>query len=57
MLAVVQKSNILAPNALVIVEEHRSVILPAKIGFLTILDQRHYGETRVWLYGQQPATS
>jgi len=57
MLAVVQKSNILASNALVIVEEHRSVMLPAEVGFLTILDQRHYGETRIWLYGQQPATS
>ena len=57
MLAVVQKSDILANNALVIVEEHRSVILPAEVGVLTILDQRRYGETRIWLYGQQPATS
>lgn len=57
MLAVVQKSDILASNALVIVEEHRSVILPAEVGFLTILDQRRYGETRIWLYGKQPAPS
>lgn len=57
VLAMVQKSNILADNALVIVEEHRSVILPAEVGFLTILDQRHYGETRIWFYGQQPPTS
>jgi 16S rRNA (guanine966-N2)-methyltransferase len=57
VLAVVQKSDILTSNALVIVEEHRSVILPAEVGSLTILDQRRYGETRIWLYGQQPVTS
>ena len=56
-LAMVQKSDILARNALVIVEEYRSVILPAEVGSLTVLDQRRYGETRVWFYGQQPATS
>jgi 16S rRNA (guanine966-N2)-methyltransferase len=57
VLAVVQKSDLLASNALVIVEEHRSVILPAEVGILTILDQRRYGETRIWFYGQQPPTS
>lgn len=57
LLAVVQKSDILARNALVIVEEHRSVTLPVEVGLLTLLDQRHYGETRIWFYGQQPAPS
>jgi len=54
-LGVVERSGILAAQALVVVEEHRHVSLPAVVGGLTVLDQRRYGETGLWFYGHQPA--
>ncbi len=57
VLAMVEKADILAANALVVIEEHRSVILPPEVGSLTVLDHRRYGETGIWIYGRQPATS
>ena len=51
-LAMVEKADILAARALVIVEEHRSVNLPAGFGSLTVIDQRRYGETGLWFYGR-----
>lgn len=57
VLTVVEKSDILADSALVIVEEHRRVNLPAEIGSLTVFDQRNYGETGLWFYGRKPATT
>jgi 16S rRNA (guanine966-N2)-methyltransferase len=53
VLTVVEKTDLLAANALVIVEEHRSVILPVMVGSLTVLDHRRYGETGIWIYGRQ----
>jgi 16S rRNA (guanine966-N2)-methyltransferase len=53
VLTVVEKTDILAANALVVVEEHRSVILPVMVGSLTVLDHRSYGETGIWIYGRQ----
>lgn len=57
VLAVLVNSNILAPNALIVVEEQKSVQLPAAAGLLTLIDQRRYGETGLWFYQQQPVTS
>ena len=57
VLAMVQKADILAASALVIIEEHQSVILPPEICSLTVLDQRRYGETGLWFYGRRPAMS
>ncbi|MBV5316694.1 MAG: 16S rRNA (guanine(966)-N(2))-methyltransferase RsmD [Desulfobulbaceae bacterium] len=56
VLTMVEKSDILAAKALVIVEEQRRVNLPAEIGSLTVFDQRRYGETGLWFYGRKPAT-
>jgi 16S rRNA (guanine966-N2)-methyltransferase len=53
-LTMVEKADILMPGALVIVEEHRDVALPTEVGSLSVIDQRHYGETRLWFYGRQP---
>ncbi len=52
-LAMVEKMNILATTALVVVEEHRRALLPVTVGSLEVLDHRRYGETGVWIYGQQ----
>jgi 16S rRNA (guanine966-N2)-methyltransferase len=57
VLTMVEKADFLAPSALVIVEEHRRVSLPAEVGSLTVIDQRRYGETGLWFYKQQEFTS
>lgn len=54
VLAMVEKADFLAAGALVIVEEHRRVSLPAAVGRLTVVDQRCYGETGLWFYERQP---
>jgi 16S rRNA (guanine966-N2)-methyltransferase len=54
MLAVVEKADILAARALVIVEEHRQTDLPGSSGTLTLIDHRRYGETGLWFYARQP---
>ena len=56
-LTVVEKADFLTADALVMVEEHQSIDLPGAVGSLRVIDHRRYGETRIWLYGQQPATS
>lgn len=53
VLAMVEKMNILTATALVVVEEHRNACLPVTVGSLGILNHRRYGETGVWIYGQQ----
>ena len=57
VLIMVEKADIIADKALVIVEEHRRVSLPAVIGALTVIDQRRYGETGLWFYERQPFPS
>lgn len=59
LLKVVEEAHILAPDALVVAEEHHSTTLPARIGSLQSLDRRLYGESALWLYtvnGQSTGT-
>jgi 16S rRNA (guanine966-N2)-methyltransferase len=57
VLAVVEKTNILATGALVVVEEHRHARLPEKVGSLFLVDYRRYGETGLWFYELQTGTN
>ena len=50
VLKVVEKAKILAPGALIVVEEHKNVSLPAQIASLHLVDLRRYGETSLWLF-------
>lgn len=50
-LQMVDAARLLAPQAVIIVEEHRSVELPEHIGTLRQEDHRQYGETAIWIYG------
>lgn len=50
LLKVVEEAHILAAEALVVVEEHRHSVLPARIGSLRILDSRRYGESALSLF-------
>ncbi len=50
VLTMVNKAEILAPNGLVVVEEHRRAILPEITGKLIKRDHRTYGETGIWIY-------
>ena len=50
LLKVVEEAHILAPGALVIAEEHHSAVLPARIGSLQSVDNRQYGESRLWFF-------
>jgi 16S rRNA (guanine966-N2)-methyltransferase len=52
-LAMVEESGLLAPEALILVEEHRNAVLPAKVGQLSLADRRRYGETGLWFYQRQ----
>ncbi len=52
-LAMVEESGLLAPEALVLVEEHRNAVLPDRVGLLSLTDRRRYGETGLWLYQRQ----
>lgn len=54
---VVEQIQLLAPEALVIIEEHSSVHLADQIGSLRLIDQRKYGETGLWIYSspEQPS--
>jgi 16S rRNA (guanine966-N2)-methyltransferase len=56
-LAMVDKADILGTGALVVVEEQRRVILPEKVGSLSRIDHRLYGETGLWFYELQPDTN
>lgn len=55
LLAMVEEADILAPQGLVVVEEHRHVTLPESVGGLALVDHRRYGETGLWFYQLQPA--
>jgi len=55
VLAMVEKADILAEGALVVVEEHRRVSLPETVASLSLIDHRRYGETGLWFYEPQPA--
>ncbi len=55
MLPLLEPAGLLAPGALVVVEEQARVELPAQAGVLTLIDQRRYGETGLWLYRPRPA--
>lgn len=55
VLARVDEADILAPDALVVVEEHHTVNLPETIGSLIVIDHRRYGETGLWLYRRRIA--
>lgn len=53
-LAMVEESGLLAPEALILVEEHRNAVLPDRVGLLSLTDRRRYGETGLWFYQRQP---
>lgn len=55
VLTMVEAADILAEDALIVVEEQRQVMLPEKFSRLTLLDQRRYGETGLWFYASRPA--
>ena len=52
-LTMIAKSGLLAPGALVIVEESAKISLPEKISFLQLQQQRRYGETGICIYRLQ----
>lgn len=54
VLAMVEGSGLLAPEALVVVEEHRRSVLPDRVGQLCLGDRRRYGETGLWFYQRHP---
>jgi 16S rRNA (guanine966-N2)-methyltransferase len=54
-LLVVEKARILAPRAMVVVEERHDQRLPATTDHLALVDHRRYGETGIWFY--QPTTN
>lgn len=56
MLQMVERTKILAPDGLVIVEEHRRVQLPECRHGLQLRDRRKYGETGIWIYGPSTDT-
>lgn len=50
LLQQIQKTKLLASTGLLIVEEHRRVVLPDAVGLLQLSDRRTYGETGIWIY-------
>jgi 16S rRNA (guanine966-N2)-methyltransferase len=50
LLEMVEKSGLLAAEALVIAEERLNQDLPDIINGLQLTDKRHYGETGLWFY-------
>jgi 16S rRNA (guanine966-N2)-methyltransferase len=46
------ESDILLPDALVIIEEDARIELPAEVAGLFLVDQRRYSETGLWFYRQ-----
>jgi 16S rRNA (guanine966-N2)-methyltransferase len=53
LLTKIEKTALLAPGALIVIEEHRSANLPTMVGTLTLINQRCYGETGLWFYQLQ----
>ncbi len=56
VLRMLEQADILTAEALVIAEEQRRVILPEKVGRLSLIDHRRYGETGLWFYEPLPDT-
>ena len=50
MLHGIEKTNILSPDVLVVVEENALAELPTMVNELRLVDQRRYGETGFWFY-------
>lgn len=50
LLTMIDRDDILAPDGLVVVEEHFRVKLPERIGTLLVTDHRRYGETGLWFF-------
>jgi 16S rRNA (guanine966-N2)-methyltransferase len=54
LLTKIEKTALLAPGALIVIEEHRNARnLPTTAGTLTLINQRRYGETGLWFYQLQ----
>lgn len=49
-------STILSENAIIVAEERSKEKLPESCGFLTITDQRTYGDTGFWIYSPRQST-
>ena len=50
ILAELAVADVLAPRALVVIEDDSGVTLPHRVGELTLEDHRHYGDTGFWFY-------
>ena len=46
----INKSNLLAENGMLIIEERFNISLPNKLSHLCLIDKRVYGENGFWLY-------
>ena len=57
VLAMVEQAGILAKDGLIVVEEHRRVMLPETVVSLALIDHRRYGETGLWFFAPQPDTA
>ena len=57
MLQNLAESDILSPAALVVIEEDALAELPPRVGQLTLIDQRRYGDTGFWLYRQNKSAA
>ena len=53
-LTMIEKSGLLAPDALVVAEERAKISLPEQTGCLQLHQHRRYGETGIWLYKLRP---
>ena len=49
-LQMVEDAHLLAPQGVIVVEEHHNVQLPEHTGTLLQTDHRQYGETAIWIY-------
>jgi 16S rRNA (guanine966-N2)-methyltransferase len=54
MLHEIEKTNLLSPDGLVVVEEDALSESPSTITELGLVDQRRYGETGFWFYRRTP---
>ena len=46
------ESDLLMPEALVVIEDNAAIKLPEQVAKLILIDQRRYGETGFWFYRQ-----
>lgn len=49
-LTMVDKTGLIKPQGYVLAEENSNVKIPEKIGNLTLINQKTYGETGIWLF-------